>query len=343
MIDTKKLQNWYRQNKRDLPWRNTTDPYKIWLSEIILQQTRVVQGLPYYEAFIKNYPTVHDLANANEQEVLKLWQGLGYYSRARNLHFTARDIVQNYEGNFPRNFRKLLKLKGVGAYTAAAIASFCYQEPVAVVDGNVYRVLSRLYGLDVPINTTEGKKVFNELAQKVLDTKNPALHNQAMMEFGALHCTPTQPACQTCPLADHCVAYQTGKEAGLPVKLPKLKIKKRYLHYFVIENDKELLLQKRQGKGIWQNLYELPLIETQKQASVKPEQVTELLQKYKLSTTEKPVFFAKVVHKLTHQHLFIHFWQIKVFQNLPGSVLKTDLHQYPMPIVIANFLDNSIL
>ncbi len=342
MIDTKKLQDWYRQNKRNLPWRNTTDPYKIWLSEIILQQTRVAQGLPYYEAFIQNYPTVADLAVADEQAVLKVWQGLGYYSRARNLHYTARDIVQNYQGKFPDNYKDLLKLKGVGTYTAAAVASFCYQEPVAVVDGNVYRVLARFYGLDVPINTTQGKKIFAGLAQKILDRKHPALHNQAIMEFGALHCTPAQPACSNCPLSVQCVAYQTGTVAKLPVKLPKIKVKKRYLHYFVIENKEQLLLQKRQGKGIWQNLYELPLLETNQARKLKPAELGVFLKdlhidKFIINQPEV------IIHKLTHQHLHIHFWHIKVAGNLPAGILKRDLHQYPMPIVIANFLDNNIL
>ena len=338
-MDTAKLLDWYRQNKRDLPWRNINDPYKIWLSEIILQQTQVVQGLPYYQKFINAYPDVNSLAAASEQEVLNLWQGLGYYSRARNLHYTAKDIVNNSQGVFPKSYKELLKLKGVGDYTAAAIASFCYNEPVAVLDGNVYRVLSRFFGIDTPINTTEGKKLFKNLAQQNLDTLQPALYNQAIMEFGALQCTPAQPKCDICPLANDCIAYQTGQIAKLPVKLSKLKIKKRYLHYFLVEWEGQIILEKREGKGIWQNLYQLPLIETTGKKRFSSEKLSEFYQKYRILPENQPVLVEKTVHKLTHQHLQISFWKLQSKQKPLKAIPQTAINNYPMPIVIANFLD----
>ena len=212
-----KLENWYATAQRDLPWRGTTDPYKVWLSEIILQQTRVVQGLPYYERFIAHFPTVVDLAEASEEEVLKLWQGLGYYSRAKNLHHTAQYITTELGGIFPQTYKELLKLKGIGDYTASAIASFCYNEPCPVVDGNVYRVLSRVFGLATPINSTQGAKEFKALAHECLDKANAGVYNQAIMEFGALQCTPQSPDCTSCVLRDHCWAFHHNKVNELPV------------------------------------------------------------------------------------------------------------------------------
>ena len=338
-MDTVKLLTWYRENKRDLPWRDTKDSYKIWLSEIILQQTQVAQGLPYYQKFIDTYPDVFSLAKASEQKVLNLWQGLGYYSRARNLHYTAKDIVNNYQGVFPKSYKELLKLKGVGEYTAAAIASFCYNEPVAVLDGNVYRVLSRFFGIDTPINTTEGKKLFKNLAQQNLDTHQPALYNQAIMEFGALHCSPVQPKCETCPLVKGCMAFQTGQTANLPVKLSKIKIKKRYLHYFLVEWQELIILEKREGKGIWQNLYQLPLIEKPDNKLFSSEDLSSFYLKYGIAPENSPVLVEKTVHKLTHQHLQISFWYIQSKQKPLKTVSKTSLKNYPLPVVIANFLE----
>ncbi len=337
-MNTALLLDWYRQNKRDLPWRDTDEPYKIWLSEIILQQTQVVQGLPYYQKFINAYPDVNSLAVASEQEVLNLWQGLGYYSRARNLHYTAKDIVNNSQGVFPKSYKELLKLKGVGDYTAAAIASFCYNEPVAVVDGNVYRLLARLFGIDTPINTTEGKKLFKNLARRNLDIKQPALYNQAVMEFGALHCTPAQPECKTCPLIKECIAYQTGQVANLPVKLSKLKIKKRYFHYFLVQWQNQIILEKRTEKDIWQNLYQLPLIETIDKKPFSQENLSELFQKYRIIPVNQPVLVKKTIHKLTHQHLHINFWKLQSRKKPLKSISKTTIADYPLPIVIANFL-----
>ena len=335
-----KLLEWYRQNKRDLPWRHTKDPYKIWLSEIILQQTRVAQGLPYYLKFVERYPTVKDLAQASEQEVLKLWQGLGYYSRARNLHYTARDIVENYNGKFPRTYQELLKLKGVGTYTASAIASFCCDEPVAVIDGNVYRVLSRLAGVDVPVNSSEGKKIFQKLAEEYLDRQKAGLHNQAMMEFGALQCVPGQPDCASCPLQAECVAYETGKVAELPVKLPKVKVKKRFLHYIIIRHADELVWQKRTANDIWKNLFQPALIEGENNTEIPVEKLKEMYDEYAVKPVAEPEFLYHTVHQLTHRKLEISFWQVQSGAPLRNAIPVRDLKKYPVPVVIAKFLDN---
>ena len=260
---SKILTNWYSVNKREFPWRDTKDPYYIWLSEIIMQQTQTKQGLPYYEAFVGTYPTIFDLANAPESEVLKLWQGLGYYSRARNLLFTADYVVNELYGIFPTTYKELIKLKGVGDYTASAIASICFDEVTAVVDGNVYRVLSRYFGIDTPINSTEGIKEFKTLATSLIDKKNPGDYNQALMEFGAIQCKPQNPDCMVCPFNPSCVALQKGLVNMLPVKLKKTKVTTKYYNFVVLlSSDKRTLFEKRTSKGIWQNLYQFPLLET---------------------------------------------------------------------------------
>ena len=335
-----KLTEWYRQNKRDLPWRHTQDPYKIWLSEIILQQTRVAQGLPYYLKFLERFPTVNDLAQASEQEVLKLWQGLGYYSRARNLHYTARDIVENYKGTFPQDYKNLLRLKGVGEYTAAAIASFCYNEPVAVIDGNVFRVLARWHGIDTPINTTEAKKIFKQQAAGSLDRQQPGLYNQAIMEFGALQCVPGLPDCENCPLQAECVAYKTGKVTELPVKLPKVKIKKRFLHYIIVRHGNRMLWEKRTGQDIWKNMYQPVLIEGENPEEIPVKKLEELYTKYRVKPAGEPELLYKTVHQLTHRRLEIVFWEVHSTTPLPEAVPLEDLKKYPVPVVIAKFLDN---
>ena len=241
-----KLTNWYSIHKRDLPWRQTKNPYNIWLSEIILQQTQVKQGLPYYEAFVKQYPTIFDLANASEEDVLKLWQGLGYYSRARNLHTTAKHIAFELNGEFPNNYKDLIKLKGVGDYTASAIASIAFNEVAAVVDGNVYRVLSRYFGIKTPINSTTGIKEFKALASSLIDTEQPATFNQAIMEFGAIQCKPKSPYCVICPLNDKCIALQKNAIDALPVKLKKTKVTKKFFNFLVcLDKDKRILLEQR--------------------------------------------------------------------------------------------------
>lgn len=259
---SKTLISWYAQNKRELPWRNITEPYKIWISEIILQQTRVNQGMSYYLRFIERFPTISELANAEEDEVLKYWQGLGYYSRARNLHKAAKQIQTNFNCIFPTQHADILKLAGIGDYTAAAICSFAYNQPFAVVDGNVYRVLSRLFGIETPIDSTLGKKEFATLAQKLLSNTEPGTHNQAIMEFGALQCVPSSPDCGNCPLNNSCQAYKFNLISLLPIKTQKTKVTNRYFNYLFIDFYGNTYLQKRTAKDVWQNLYEFPLIES---------------------------------------------------------------------------------
>ena len=336
------LINWYLENKRDLPWRKTTNPYYIWLSEILLQQTRVDQGLPYYLKFVKNYPAVFDLARAEEQEVLKLWQGLGYYSRARNLHFSAKYIVNELNGKFPSTYNEILKLKGVGDYTASAIASICFDEPTAVVDGNVYRTLARFFDIDTPINSTKGIKYFKELAQKLIDVENPANHNQAIMEFGARMCKPQNPDCEFCPLNDKCLALQKKKIKELPVKEKKLKIRKRYFNYIVpISTDDKTTLNKRIGKGIWQNLYEFPLIESEKTLETKDILPHEIFQDlFADNYMEIKLFNEKeIVHKLSHQHLYTRFWVIKTKNSKNLNIDWKNIHDFPVPRLIASFIE----
>ncbi|RZL41373.1 MAG: A/G-specific adenine glycosylase, partial [Pedobacter sp.] len=259
------LINWYHFNKRDLPWRHTKDAYTIWLSEIILQQTRVEQGLPYFNKFLENFPTVNDFASATEAKVLKLWQGLGYYSRGRNMHATAQIVVENFNGIFPNLHDELLKLKGVGEYTAAAISSFSSGEARAVVDGNVFRVLSRYFGIDTPINSPAGKKQFFALANELIYQENPALYNQAIMEFGALQCKPKSPNCSICPLKDNCFAFNHNAVNDLPVKIRKAAQKHRFLNYFICREDDEILVRERQSGDIWQHLYDFPSVEVDRE------------------------------------------------------------------------------
>lgn len=340
---SEKIIQWYHINKRNLPWRNTTDPYKIWLSEIILQQTRVEQGMDYYLAFIEHYPTVDDLANASEQEVLRLWQGLGYYSRARNLHFSARYIVSHLGGRFPQRYEDLLKLKGVGSYTASAIASFAYGEGVPAIDGNVYRVLARLFGVYDPLHTSQATKIFWQLGKKLISKENPADFNQAMMELGALVCKPQNPSCEECPIVAFCYAFEHKKWQDLPVKKSANRVRKRYFNYFVIESTNKILLRKREGKDVWKHLYELPLLEGE---NATLEDFTLFLEEN--LALKNPIFQQlnqkPVLHKLSHQHLNIMFWRVVGEPNTLGSyffVGKERLSDYPMPIVLVDFLCKS--
>lgn len=339
-----KILAWYHQNKRDLPWRETTDPYKIWLSEIILQQTRVAQGTPYYLSFLDAFPTVGHLAKAEEEQVLKLWQGLGYYSRARNLHSAAKMVVEEYGGEFPTTYAGLLKLKGVGDYTASAIASISFNEAQAVVDGNVYRVLARYFGIDLPINSTEGIKYFKTLALQVMDAEHIRDYNQAIMEFGAMQCKPKNPYCLHCPLNESCVALQKGWVDMLPVKDKKTKVRNRFFNYLVpVYTDDQGItftkLQQRKGRGIWQNLWEFPLLESKAPISEKDvwENAKQILIDVELETisifNEKPI-----VHKLSHQHLHTHFWILPVDDNLTDKIPVTTLSEYPVPVLIADFI-----
>jgi len=331
------IQEWYTVNKRDLPWRHTTDPYQIWLSEIIMQQTQVVQGTSYYLKFIEAYPDVKSLAESSQEHVLKNWQGLGYYSRARNLHFAAQQIISAFGGVFPSTYQEILKLKGVGEYTAAAIASFSYNEPYAVVDGNVFRVLSRLFAVDTPINSTKGKKEFFKLAQSILDINNPGEHNQAMMELGALVCRPKNPDCVNCPVQYHCEAFKHQTIASFPVKDKKLKVKKRFLNYILISNGKEILINKRTGKGIWQGLYDFPVVESKEPLSAIVEVAGIPVKEVK--------FDLELKHILTHQHLYVKFWllrhnQIEDFDGYDVISINS-LEDFPLPQLIVRYISES--
>ena len=306
------LLQWYTLNKRELPWRGTNNPYFIWLSEIILQQTRVEQGLPYYLKFIKEFPTVTDLAIAQEDKVLKLWQGLGYYSRARNLHFSAKSIVQDYDGLFPKTYNDILNLKGVGTYTAAAISSFAFELPYAVVDGNVIRVLSRIFGVEIPFDTALGKKKYQGLAQNLLDKKKSGENNQAIMEFGAIQCTPKLPRCSSCPFSFNCVAYSTNSIEKFPVKSKKIKVKKRFLNYLLIQNENAIILGKR-SKGIWKGLYEFPFIEYPTKKSEKTVIISnEWIDFFKNTDYKIESVSDEFIHKLSHQHIYAKFWTVNV-------------------------------
>lgn len=331
---------WYAENKRELPWRETTDPYKIWLSEILLQQTRVAQGMPYYLKFIEKYPTVHELASAHEEEVLKLWQGLGYYSRARNLHATAIQISKEMGGQFPHKYEELIKLKGVGDYTASAIASICFNENEAVLDGNVYRVLARYFGVSSPINDSGAFKYFKTLAKEVMSEGNVRDYNQGLMEFGALQCKPGNPDCNACPLNNSCEALRKNMVTEWPLKRKKGKIRKRFFNYLVPEDpEQNTLLRKRYGKGIWQNLYEFPLVETEKEADLSTIQakIDGVLPAEEVGAIYK-VNPQKIVHKLSHQHLHVNFWHVEFKEILDQGIPIDEITKYPVPVVIADFI-----
>lgn len=338
----KELITWYLENKRDLPWRATKDPYQVWLSEIILQQTRVEQGKPYYFKFLNAYPDVISLAKASEEEVLKLWQGLGYYSRARNLLFTARYIAFDLGGKFPETHKELVKLKGVGDYTASAIASVCFNEAEAAVDGNVFRVLARIFGIETPTNTTAGIKQFRQLAQDLIDKDDPANFNQALIEFGSEQCKPRNPLCSTCPFASECIAFNQNRISQLPVKLKKLKVRKRHFNYLVFVSEKgETVMQQRRGKGIWEGLYEFPLVETLDEASAENLVKEESTLDYCLTSPEGVSLYNEepIVHKLTHQHIYTKFW-ICNCETLPAQgVSFEEANKFPVPVLIGNFID----
>ena len=339
------LIKWYLQKKRDLPWRNTINPYLIWLTEIMLQQTRVAQGMPYFLSFTTAFPTVFDLAKANEEQVLKLWQGLGYYSRARNLHQTAQYIATELNGIFPDTYIDLLKLKGVGEYTAAAIASFAYNEVVPVVDGNVFRVLSRYFDIETDIAQASAKKEFAALAFELMPKDSPAIFNQAIMEFGALQCVPKSPNCSICVFNESCAALQKNKVDQLPVKTKKLKVRNRYFNYIVASDENEnTLIQKRTSKGIWHNLYEFPLLETEKEEDF--DFVSEQIQnEYFKENTISSILETNdksIVHKLSHQHLHIKFWNVKIKGSIENGIDMKTLKTFPFPIVIHNFIEKEL-
>ena len=338
------IHQWYSHYKRNLPWRNTRAPYFIWLSEIILQQTRIDQGLAYYQKFTDVFPTIFDLANATEDQVLKLWQGLGYYSRARNLHFTAKFITEQCYGKFPDKYHKLLLLKGIGEYTAAAIASISFNEEYPTVDGNVFRVLSRFFGIETPIDTTAGKKIFLDLAKELIKGTDPGMHNQALMEFGALQCTPQKPNCIICPLNNQCIAFLTHKTSDLPVKLKKTKQRTRYFNYFVLLNDNYTWIRKRVGNDIWKNLFEFPMIET---SNVIP--IEELLLLPQVIQLIKPgqSIVEKIedwkIHLLTHQKINYRIITVRLLEKnkMPNELIrvnKKDIFNFAVPKLLETHL-----
>lgn len=315
-----KLINWYHLHKRDLPWRNTKNPYFIWLSEIILQQTRVDQGMSYYLKFIKHYPTIHDLARAEEVDVLKDWQGLGYYNRARNMHAAAKFVVSDLKGIFPTNYNDLIQLKGVGEYTAAAISSFAFDEVKATVDSNVYRVLARYFDCATPIDSSEGKKEFQTLANQLVSHEQPANFNQAIMEFGALQCVPVNPNCDACVLVDSCLAFQNNTVNLRPIKIGKIKIRKRYFYYALFQENDKLCVQKRTKSDIWRHLYEFPLYEASEALSLK-----QVKAHYKKEFDLKPLFISESIkHILSHQHIFARFIH---FDSIPPSLKKYEINK----------------
>ena len=342
---TEALLDWYADNKRDLPWRGTTDPYRIWISEIILQQTRVVQGYEYFLRFIRRFPDVRTLASASEDEVLKYWQGLGYYSRARNLHAAAKSM----NGKFPESYQEVRALKGVGDYTAAAICSIAYNMPYAVVDGNVYRVLSRYCGIDVPIDSTEGKKLFAALADEMLDKSRPATYNQAIMDFGAIQCTPQSPNCMFCPLADSCSALSKGQVMQLPVKQHRTKTSNRYFNYIYVRMGAHTLIHKRTEDDIWKNLFELPLVETEKDLS---EEEFLACPQFHALFAEGEVRMVRtllrgVKHVLSHRVIYTNFYEVTLPDNSSSfssyqRVAVEDLGRYAVPRLIHAFLEKYV-
>lgn len=346
MLFSREIIQWYTIHKRALPWRDTKDPYLIWLSEVILQQTRVAQGLSYYYLFSESFPDVKSLAKAEEDTVLRMWQGLGYYSRARNLHKAAKLVMSEYQGQFPSSYDTLLTLPGIGEYTAAAVSSFSANEVRAVVDGNVFRVLSRFWGIKTAINSSAGKKEFTELANRLIDSDQPGMFNQAIMEFGALKCKPKLPGCETCPLNQDCFAFAQGLIHELPVKIKKGKSRNRYFYYFIVRKGEKLLIEKRGSGDIWQHLHDFPLIESEQELSIEnlvlhPEVIKHFGASIKMTHVSEPY-----KHILSHQNIFARFIEIEdeslsLMQNKSWNyVFIKDLDKLAKPKLIVSFLEN---
>lgn len=339
----KTLLQWYFLNQRNLPWRQTRDPYFIWLSEVILQQTRVEQGMSYYHSFCEKFPTVFELAKASEDDVLKTWQGLGYYSRARNLHATAKLIVNSLNGQFPQSYEGLLQLKGIGPYTAAAIASFAFKEKKAVVDGNVMRVLSRVYGIEEPIDSTLGKKLMAAQAQDLIDAEQPDIYNQAIMDFGATWCTPKKPKCEGCVFADSCIALRKDMVDVLPIKSKKTQVKEMFIYYFVFKNGNETIIRQRNHSNIWKGLYEFPAVEGEGMISLEQAvlQMEELSQaSIKVLEVSEPF-----THILSHRKITAFFVQSSISLaswKKQSEMLKVKwdaLNRYGWPRLIDRYLN----
>ena len=341
---SRKLLEWYNPTSRNLPWKKTNDAYKIWLSEIILQQTRVEQGTPYYLAFIKQYPTVKRLANAPLDDVLKLWEGLGYYSRARNLHVAAKQIMQHHNGKFPETHAEILQLKGIGNYTAAAISSFAYNLPHAVLDGNVYRVLSRVFGIETPIDSTIGKSTFQKLADDLLDKRNPSVYNQAIMDFGAIMCKPQNPLCENCPFSSECKALQLDKINLLPIKSKKLIKTERHFHYFVLYDSKNIYIKQRTENDIWNGLFEFPVEEANGQWSIDDSDFIKKID-HQSSIINQPLSYKQT---LSHQHINGYFYEISI-EKLPKldnsylKIKKSGILNYAFPKIIRSYLENRLI
>lgn len=336
---TRNLLNWYEDNKRDLPWRHTRDPYKIWLSEVILQQTRVEQGQPYYERFIEEFPTIQGLARADEQEILRLWQGLGYYSRARNLHRCAKIICENYDGIFPSTYEEVIKLPGIGPYTAAAICSIAFKLPTPVVDGNVFRFLARYFGIDDDIAQAKTRKKFELISQDLIDPAHPDIYNQAVMEFGARQCTPKSPDCGTCPFRESCVAFANNLQQHLPVKLKKTKVRDRYFHYIVWLQNGKIGLKKRGEQGIWSGLFEFDLYESDKMLAL--DELTGTEKARGLVMDESAIY----KHQLSHQTIYARFWVVKLEnENLEKLSFYTaqEVEKLPKPRLIDRYLTTTL-
>jgi len=340
------LLNWYGKNKRSLPWRKTKDPYKVWISEIILQQTKVAYGVNYYNNFIAKFPTIHHIAKADQETILHLWQGLGYYNRAINLHHTAKHISSNLNGKFPAKFNELIKLKGIGDYTASAISSICFNENISVVDGNVYRVLSRYFGIYNPINRHSAFKVFKTKANELIkDVKSSGDYNQAIMEFGALQCTP-KPECSKCVLSNKCFAFQHNVVTELPVKLKKKKNKTRYFNYIVpVNRENKTKIVQRDSSDIWNKLYQFPLIESE-------EKIVKLSKTFIENKCNQDLILNKksiekinrtnIKHKLTHQTLDLSFWKLEINSPIINGIKISDINSYPFPVPIRNFINDFI-
>ena len=338
---TSQIDNWYSKNKRDLPWRKNKDPYSVWLSEIILQQTKIQQGLPYYTKFIDKYPDVFSLANALEHDILKLWEGLGYYSRARNLHKTAKIVALDFDGIFPATFLQLLKLPGIGKYTASAISSICYEERQAVLDGNVFRLLSRYFDIDTPINSSLGIKSFERLSYKLLPKINIGDYNQGLMDFGSIVCKPKLAKCDICILQDGCSAHAKNKIYLLPVKNKKNKVLTKHFNFLIfIYGDNKTKIEQRDDKGIWPNLYQFPLIETDEELNInKLNQSPIILKMLPKSNYEVELVNPKPeIHNLSHRKLFIKYWKIKLDDLSPNLTPIKNLKNYPFPIVLSRFI-----
>lgn len=344
-----KLMNWHEHfNKRELPWKGERNVYRIWLSEIILQQTRAEQGWKYYERFLKAYPTIQKLANAPIEEVFKLWEGLGYYNRCRNLHATAQKVVYEFKGRFPDTYETIIELKGVGPYTAAAIASFAYDLPYAVVDGNVFRVLSRFFCEETPVDTTKGKKLFEQLAQQCLAPNDAATYNQAIMDFGATVCKPDNPLCSTCPLKSKCAALIQKRVLQLPVKEKKLKQKSRWFLFYVLEHKQKIAVQQRMAKDVWQHLYQFPLIEFSSEKEWKACLKKDVIQHQSLFIAQDAQQLAitkPVVQKLSHQTIYAVAAVIKLKKQVKDIEWKTrkEIQQLPFPQIIHQFIKGKMM